>query len=96
MRCDVDAIDVMSMCSWLDHIDDGSTLATKLLDLISIATGPMAHDLIASIPEIVDERQHAHVVQMLVTRMEEHGREMMVPILDALAELGKGHHVAMP
>ncbi|XP_066521837.1 Fanconi anemia group D2 protein [Hoplias malabaricus] len=77
---------IMNQLKWLDHVVDCKDLASKLMQLVSVAPVEIQRDIITSLPEILEDSQHGDMARELNALLQENTR-LTVPILDALSSL---------
>ncbi|XP_075429886.1 Fanconi anemia group D2 protein isoform X2 [Ascaphus truei] len=77
---------IINQFKWLDRIVDSKDLTSKIMQLISVAPVEIQHDLITSLPEILEDSQHNDVARELNSLLHEN-TSLTVPILDALSSL---------
>ncbi|XP_056884964.1 Fanconi anemia group D2 protein isoform X2 [Takifugu flavidus] len=77
---------IINHLKWLDQIVDSKELATKLMELVSVAPVEVQRDIITSLPEILEDSQHNDIARELNTLLQEN-TQLTVPILDALSSL---------
>ncbi|XP_041804469.1 Fanconi anemia group D2 protein isoform X3 [Chelmon rostratus] len=77
---------IINQLKWLDRIVDSKELATKLMELVSVAPVEVQRDIITSLPEILEDSQHHDIARELNTLLQEN-TQLTVPILDALSSL---------
>ncbi|KAM9361725.1 Fanconi anemia group D2 protein [Symphorus nematophorus] len=77
---------IINQLKWLDKVVDSKELATKLMELVSVAPVEVQRDIITSLPEILEDSQHNDVARELNTLLQEN-TQLTVPILDALSSL---------
>ncbi|XP_068414401.1 Fanconi anemia group D2 protein isoform X4 [Eschrichtius robustus] len=77
---------IINQLKWLDRVVDSKDLATKIMQLISIAPVYLQHDFVTSLPEILGDSQHADVGKELSDLLTENTL-LTVPILDVLSSL---------
>ncbi|XP_076603581.1 Fanconi anemia group D2 protein [Chaetodon auriga] len=77
---------IINQLKWLDRIVDSKELATKLMELVSVAPLEVQRDIITSLPEILEDSQHHDIARELNTLLQEN-TQLTVPILDALSSL---------
>lgn len=71
---------------WLDYIAQPELLTGKLIEIIQITPSIIQHEMITSLPDIVNDSEHKPIVVFLKELMNENG-DLTVPILDALSNL---------
>ncbi|XP_027135659.1 Fanconi anemia group D2 protein isoform X1 [Larimichthys crocea] len=77
---------IINQLKWLDRVVDSKELATKLMELVSVAPVEVQRDIITSLPEMLDDSQHNDIARELNTLLQEN-TQLTVPILDALSSL---------
>ncbi|XP_064012720.1 Fanconi anemia group D2 protein [Pogoniulus pusillus] len=77
---------IVNQFKWLDRLLDSQDLVKKLMQMVSISPVPIQHDIITSIPEILEDSQQGEVARELSCLLKQ-GRRLTVPILDALSRL---------
>ncbi|NWY62883.1 FACD2 protein, partial [Chionis minor] len=77
---------IVNQFKWLDRILDSQDLINKLMQMVSVSPVPIQHDIITSLPEILDDSQQSEVARELSCLLKQ-GRRLTVPILDALSRL---------
>jgi hypothetical protein len=77
---------ILSQLRWLDIVYDARGISLKLLEVVNVCPDNIKRDVIAAIPEIVDDSSHKEIVETLTIMMNENS-ELTVPILDALSNL---------
>ncbi|KAM3621260.1 uncharacterized protein V6R79_008577 [Siganus canaliculatus] len=77
---------IINQLKWLDRVVDSKELATKLMELVSVAPVEVQCDIITSLPEILEDSQHNDIARELNTLLKEN-TQLTVPILDALSSL---------
>ncbi|CAL9703931.1 unnamed protein product [Knipowitschia caucasica] len=77
---------IINQLKWLDRVVDSKELASKLMELVSVAPVDVQRDIIVSLPEILEDSQHNDIAQELNSLLQEH-TQLTVPILDALSSL---------
>uniref|UniRef100_A0A670I064 FA complementation group D2 n=1 Tax=Podarcis muralis TaxID=64176 RepID=A0A670I064_PODMU len=78
--------DLSVWLKWLDRIADSKDLVQKLMQMICVSPPPIQHDIITSLPEILEDSQHSEIARELSSLLKEK-TELSVPILDALSSL---------
>uniref|UniRef100_A0A674K4L2 FA complementation group D2 n=1 Tax=Terrapene triunguis TaxID=2587831 RepID=A0A674K4L2_9SAUR len=71
---------------WLDKILDSKDLVMKLMQMVSVSPAPIQHDIITSLPEILEDSQQSEVARE-VSQLLKRDNRLTVPILDALSSL---------
>ncbi|NXQ90618.1 FACD2 protein, partial [Nyctibius grandis] len=77
---------IVNQFKWLDRLLDSQDLVKKLMQMVSVSPVPIQHDIITSLPEIVEDSQKSEVARELSCLLKQ-GRRLTVPILDALSRL---------
>ncbi|NWV01184.1 FACD2 protein, partial [Upupa epops] len=77
---------IINQFKWLDRLLDSQDLVKKLIQMVSISPVPIQHDIITSLPEILEDSQQTEVARELSSLLKQ-GRRLTVPILDALSRL---------
>uniref|UniRef100_A0A673AR16 FA complementation group D2 n=1 Tax=Sphaeramia orbicularis TaxID=375764 RepID=A0A673AR16_9TELE len=77
---------IINQLKWLDRIVDSKELATKLMELVSVAPVDVQRDIITSLPEILEDSQHNDIAQELNSLLQQN-TQLTVPILDVLSSL---------
>nr|XP_056711354.1 Fanconi anemia group D2 protein [Euleptes europaea] len=77
---------IINQLKWLDRIVDSKDLVLTIMQIICVSPLPIQHDIITSLPEILEDSQHSEVARELSSLLKEK-TELTVPILDALSSL---------
>uniref|UniRef100_A0A8D3CL66 FA complementation group D2 n=1 Tax=Scophthalmus maximus TaxID=52904 RepID=A0A8D3CL66_SCOMX len=77
---------IINQLKWLDRVVDSKELATKLMELVSVAPVDVQQDIITSLPEILEDSQHNDIARELNSLLQTN-TQLTVPILDALSSL---------
>ncbi|NWI13995.1 FACD2 protein, partial [Crypturellus soui] len=77
---------IVNQFKWLDKLVDGQDLVKKLMQTLSVSPVPIQHDIITSLPEILEDSQQTEIARELSCLLKQ-GRRLTVPILDALSRL---------
>ncbi|OXB53530.1 hypothetical protein ASZ78_016179 [Callipepla squamata] len=77
---------IVNQFKWLDSLLDSQDLVKKLMQMLSASPVPIQHDIITSLPEILEDSQQNEVARELSSLLKQ-GRRLTVPILDALSRL---------
>ncbi|KAM8994581.1 Fanconi anemia group D2 protein isoform 1-T2 [Ara ararauna] len=77
---------IISQFKWLDKLLDSQDLVKKLMQLVSVSPVSIQHDIITSLPEILEDSQQSEVARELSCLLKQ-GRWLTVPVLDALSHL---------
>ncbi|KYO27801.1 Fanconi anemia group D2 protein [Alligator mississippiensis] len=70
----------------LASIGRGKDLISKLMQMVSVSPAPIQHDIITSLPEILEDSQQSEVAREVSCLLKRDTR-LTVPILDALSSL---------
>ncbi|KAG1109980.1 hypothetical protein G6F42_015475 [Rhizopus arrhizus] len=77
---------ILHQLRWLDYIAEPELLTSKLIEIIQITPPIIQHEMITSLPDIINDSEHKPIVVYLKELMNENG-DLTVPILDALSNL---------
>ncbi|NWR79930.1 FACD2 protein, partial [Centropus unirufus] len=77
---------IVNQFKWLDRLLDSQDLVKKLMQMVSVSPVPIQHDIITSLPEILEDSQQNEVARELSCLLKQ-GRRLTVPVLDALSRL---------
>ncbi|XP_054834119.1 Fanconi anemia group D2 protein [Eublepharis macularius] len=77
---------IINQLKWLDRIVDSKDLVLTVMQIICVSPLSIQHDIITSLPEILEDSQHSEVARELSSLLKEK-TELTVPILDALSSL---------
>ncbi|KAL8181380.1 UNVERIFIED_CONTAM: hypothetical protein K2H54_000016 [Gekko kuhli] len=77
---------IINQLKWLDRIVDSKDLVLTVMQIICVSPLSIQHDIITSLPEILEDSQHGEVARELSSLLKEK-TELTVPILDALSSL---------
>ncbi|NXJ98466.1 FACD2 protein, partial [Corythaixoides concolor] len=77
---------IVNQFKWLDRLVDSQDLVKKLMQMVGVSPVPIQHDIITSLPEILEDSQQCEVARELSCLLKQ-GRRLTVPILDALSRL---------
>nr|XP_033781653.1 Fanconi anemia group D2 protein isoform X3 [Geotrypetes seraphini] len=77
---------IINQFKWLDRIVDSKDLTSKIMQLLSIAPAEIQHDIITSLPEILEDSVHNDIARELNLLLQQNTR-LTVPILDTLSSL---------
>ncbi|KAL4206758.1 Fanconi anemia protein FANCD2, partial [Rhizopus microsporus] len=77
---------ILNQLRWLDYIAQPEALTEKLIEIIQITPSVVQHEIITSLPDIINDSEHKPIVVYLKELMNENS-ELTVPILDALSNL---------
>uniref|UniRef100_A0A3B4Y1W4 FA complementation group D2 n=1 Tax=Seriola lalandi dorsalis TaxID=1841481 RepID=A0A3B4Y1W4_SERLL len=77
---------IINQLKWLDRVVDSKELASKLMELVSVAPVDVQRDIITSLPEILEDSQHNDIARELNILLQT-DTQLTVPVLDALSSL---------
>ncbi|CEP15345.1 hypothetical protein [Parasitella parasitica] len=77
---------ILHQLRWLDYIVQPEALTGKLIEIIQITPLILQHEIITSLPDIVNDSEHKPIVVFLKELMNDNG-DLTVAILDALSNL---------
>ncbi|XP_057186897.1 Fanconi anemia group D2 protein isoform X2 [Triplophysa rosa] len=77
---------IINQLKWLDRIIDCKDLSSKLMEMVSVAPVELQRDIITSLPEILEDSQHADMARELNILLQQN-TQLTVPVLDALSSL---------
>uniref|UniRef100_A0A803TXF0 FA complementation group D2 n=1 Tax=Anolis carolinensis TaxID=28377 RepID=A0A803TXF0_ANOCA len=77
---------IVNQLKWLDRIVNSKELLSTIMQMICVSPLSIQHDIITSLPEILEDAQHSEVARELSSLLKEK-TELTVPILDALSSL---------
>ncbi|EMP33964.1 Fanconi anemia group D2 protein [Chelonia mydas] len=77
---------IVNQFKWLDKILDSKDLIMKLMQMVSVSPAPIQHDIITSLPEILEDSQQSEFARE-VSQLLKRDTRLTVPILDALSNL---------
>ncbi|XP_038265461.1 Fanconi anemia group D2 protein isoform X2 [Dermochelys coriacea] len=77
---------IVNQFKWLDKILDSKDLVMKLMQMVSVSPAPIQHDIITSLPEILEDSQQSEFARE-VSQLLKRDTRLTVPILDALSNL---------
>ncbi|KAL0093289.1 Fanconi anemia protein FANCD2 [Phycomyces blakesleeanus] len=77
---------ILQQLRWLDYIVEPEVLTDKLIEIIDITPPIIQHEIITSLPEIINDSEHKPIVVYLKELMMIN-TVLTVPILDALSNL---------
>ncbi|XP_038596220.1 Fanconi anemia group D2 protein [Tachyglossus aculeatus] len=80
---------IISQFKWIDKIIDGKDFNTKILQLISVVPVALQHDIITSLPEILEDCQRGDMAKELCILMKQN-IALTVPVLDVMPSLYLG------
>ncbi|KAI9025258.1 Fanconi anaemia protein FANCD2 [Phycomyces nitens] len=77
---------ILHQLRWLDYIVEPEVLTDKLIEIIDITPPIIQHEIITSLPDIINDSEHKPIVVYLKELMMTN-TVLTVPILDALSNL---------
>ncbi|XP_061473744.1 Fanconi anemia group D2 protein isoform X2 [Rhineura floridana] len=77
---------IVNQLKWLDRIVDSKDLVLTIMQMICVSPPSIQHDIITSLPEILEDSQHSEIARELSSLLKEK-TELTVPILDAFTSL---------
>ena len=77
---------VLGQLRWLDYLEDSDALVDKLLQCLQICPPDLKREVVAMLPDIVEDDERRKVVDALQDQMSD-DRSMTVSVLDALTNL---------
>ncbi|XP_031562635.1 Fanconi anemia group D2 protein-like [Actinia tenebrosa] len=77
---------IMNQFRWLDRIVNSKELTEKMLEMVSITSPDVQHEIITCLPEVVDDTEHTGVALQLRELLLQN-TSLAVPILYALSNL---------
>ncbi|KAG2226033.1 hypothetical protein INT45_002499 [Circinella minor] len=77
---------ILHQLRWSEYIVEPQALTGKLIEVIQITPTVIQHEIITSLPDIINDSEHKPIVVYLKELMHEN-TELTVPILDALSNL---------
>ncbi|KAI7866437.1 Fanconi anaemia protein FANCD2 [Spinellus fusiger] len=77
---------ILHQLRWLEYIVEPEILTEKLIEIIEITPSVLQHELITSLPDIVNDSEHKSIVIYLKELMLSNS-SLTVPILDTLSNL---------
>ncbi|KAI9475361.1 Fanconi anemia protein FancD2 nuclease-domain-containing protein [Zychaea mexicana] len=77
---------ILHQLRWSEYIVAPQALTGKLIEIIQITPTVIQHEIITSLPDIINDSEHKPIVVYLKELMHEDA-ELTVPILDALSNL---------
>ncbi|NXJ74553.1 FACD2 protein, partial [Trogon melanurus] len=77
---------IINQFKWLDSLLDSQDLVKRLMQMVGVSPVPIQHDIIISLPEILEDSQQSEVARELSCLLKQ-GRRLTVPVLDALSRL---------
>uniref|UniRef100_A0A6I8NVL2 FA complementation group D2 n=1 Tax=Ornithorhynchus anatinus TaxID=9258 RepID=A0A6I8NVL2_ORNAN len=80
---------IINQFKWIDRIVDGKDFNTKILQLVSIVPLALQHDIITSLPEILEDSQRGDMAKELCVLMKQN-IALTIPVLDVLPSLYLG------
>ncbi|KAI0237248.1 Fanconi anemia group D2 protein [Lamellibrachia satsuma] len=79
----------MNQLRWLDHVVNSQELTEKIFEILSVAGLEVQREIVAALPEVTDDSQHAAVAVRLKQILQEQ-RQLATTVLDALSNLNLG------
>eukprot|EP00752_Nemacystus_decipiens_P018674 g16742.t1 len=83
---------VLNQVRFLDHIVDSGSLTKKVLEVLGVLPLGLQRDMISYLPEVVDDNDHAEVVETL-QNLKDSEPQLLVAVLDALGCLSLPPHL---
>jgi hypothetical protein len=77
---------MLGQLRWLDYLEDSDALVDKLLQCLQICPPDLKREVVAMLPDIVEDDERRKVVDALQDQMSD-DRSMTVSVLDALTNL---------
>ncbi|KAI8343466.1 Fanconi anaemia protein FANCD2 [Chlamydoabsidia padenii] len=77
---------ILHQLRWLDYIVQPEELTNTLIEIIQITPNIIQHEIITSLPDMLNDAEHKPIVVFLKEWMQQHS-DLAVPILDALSNL---------
>ncbi|XP_053326143.1 Fanconi anemia group D2 protein isoform X2 [Spea bombifrons] len=77
---------IINQFKWLDRVVNCKDLSSKIMQLVVVAPIDIQHDIITSLPEILEDSQHNDIAKELNCLLQKN-IQLTVPILDALSSL---------
>ncbi|KAI7899702.1 Fanconi anaemia protein FANCD2 [Cokeromyces recurvatus] len=77
---------ILHQLRWLDYIAQPEELTGKLIEIIQITPTVIQHEIITSLPDIINDSEHKPIVIFLKELMNDNP-ELTVSVLDALSNL---------
>ncbi|CAO3631627.1 unnamed protein product [Cunninghamella blakesleeana] len=77
---------ILHQLRWLDYIVEPQQLTGVLIEIIQVTPIEIQHEIITSLPDILNDTEHKPMVVFLKEWMQENP-DLTVPILDALSNL---------
>uniref|UniRef100_A0A670Z3A2 FA complementation group D2 n=1 Tax=Pseudonaja textilis TaxID=8673 RepID=A0A670Z3A2_PSETE len=75
---------IVNQLKWLDRIVDNKDLVSMIMQMVSVSPPSIQHDIITSLPEILEDSQHSEIAKQLSSLLKEN-IGLTVPVLDALS-----------
>ncbi|XP_070594967.1 Fanconi anemia group D2 protein isoform X2 [Erythrolamprus reginae] len=75
---------IVNQLKWLDRIVDNKDLVSMIMQMVYVSPPSIQHDIITSLPEILEDSQHSEIAKQLSTLLKEN-IGLTVPVLDALS-----------
>ncbi|KAI8093433.1 Fanconi anaemia protein FANCD2 [Halteromyces radiatus] len=77
---------ILHQLRWLDYVVQPQELTNTLIELIQITPNVIQHEIITTLPDMLNDAEHKPIVVFLKEWMQQHP-DLAVPILDALSNL---------
>ena len=77
---------LLSQFRWLERVVDGEALLDAVGEMLQVVDPPLKRELVAIVPDLVQDAQHKRAVEVLTEVMEE-DTAFTAPVLDALGSL---------
>uniref|UniRef100_A0A8C5WYS2 FA complementation group D2 n=1 Tax=Laticauda laticaudata TaxID=8630 RepID=A0A8C5WYS2_LATLA len=75
---------IVNQLKWLDRIVDNKDLVSMIMQMVCVSPPSIQHDIITSLPEILEDSQHSEIAKQLSSLLKEN-IGLTVPVLDALS-----------
>ncbi|XP_025020945.1 Fanconi anemia group D2 protein, partial [Python bivittatus] len=75
---------IVNQLKWLDRIVDNKDLVSMIMQMVYVSPLSIQHDIITSLPEILEDSQHSEIARQLSSLLKENVG-LTVPVLDALS-----------
>ena len=86
---------ILSQLQWIEHVYNNRKLTNKLLECLDICPIEAQRDIIAMIPDIIDDNEQESVVEKLFDIMENE-ITLTVSVLDSISNLYLYQHLLFP
>ncbi|KAK2186157.1 hypothetical protein NP493_212g05054 [Ridgeia piscesae] len=80
---------IMNQLRWLDQIVNSQELTEKMFEIMSVSGLEVQREIVAALPEVMDDSQHATVAGRLKVILQEQ-KQLATTVLDALSNLNLG------